>query len=215
MKELLNNERPREKLIKYGVSSLTDVELLAILLRTGSKKKSVMELAREILKDFDIDIISQKKYEDLIKYEGISTAKACQILACFELARRLGKSKNNIKISNSKDFFNYVKNDFIGRDKETVIAVLLNNANLVIKKKILGEGSIDFSFIDIRSTVKLCLDYNATGLLIAHNHFGTINPSRDDIEVTIKLKRILEGIRVRLLDHIIVHGNKYKSIKIE
>jgi len=212
---LLIEEMPREKLINLGPSALTDVELLAIILRVGTKEKNVIELSREVLHSFSVSLISRKTYYDLLKFRGISKAKACQIVSVFELSRRLliNKSKEKINLINSISIYDYIKSDFFGLKIEKVLGIFVDSKNQVIKKEFLFEGSIDFSFIDIRKIIKMSLEFDASGFFLVHNHpSGVLTPSQDDISISLKLRKLCDEMNIRFLDHLIVSDNDYYSM---
>ena len=136
LKDIPSDEQPREKLIKYGAKNLADSELLAIILRVGNKEKSVLELSREILEKFNIKNLSEISYPEISKFNGIKNAKACQILACFELARRLASFKEEkITITNSKDIADILIPELRYKTKEHLIGIYLDKRNQIIKKE--------------------------------------------------------------------------------
>lgn len=210
---LQTNELPREKLIKYGVSNLTEVELLAILLRTGTKERNVLELSREILEVFDINFVSRRTFQELLKFKGVNSAKACTILATFELARRLSvKKKKKVQINSSKDVFDFVNFEFSNLGFEKVLVAFVDSKNFVIKTEVLFEGSVSYSVIDARVVLKKALVYDASGFFLVHNHpSGDSTPSSEDIEITNKIKELSNSLEIRFLDHIII-GDEYYSL---
>jgi len=212
IKDLLFEEMPREKLINLGPENLSDVELLAIILRTGTKKQNVIELSREILKTFQIDIISRKTYYELIKFGGIKKAKATQLVALFELVRRFStkKSIKKIKITSSKDVYNHIKIDFDNLKLEKVMVLLVNSKNFIIKKEFISEGSLNYSIIEINTILKKIFLFDASGFFLIHNHpSGDTTPSKEDIEVTKKIFEITNKLNIRFLDHLIVGENYF------
>jgi len=211
---LLKEEMPREKLITYGSDSLTNIELLAIILRVGNKEKNVIELSREILNTFDINLISRKSYNELLKFKGISKAKACQIIALFELSRRLSIKNYDKKIflNSSKNVYENVNIYFKNLQYEKIMIVLVNSKNKLIKKEFIHEGSLNYSIIEPRKIIEKCLSYNASGFFLIHNHpSGDSTPSREDIEITKKIKEISNQLNIRFLDHLII-GDEYFSL---
>lgn len=215
--QLIEDERPREKLIKLGPENLTQVELLAIILRVGTAKKDVIELSRDILKKFDIKLIPRKNFDELIKIDGIGIAKATQIVALFELARRFSNLKNKIskkmKITSSKDIFDIVHSDFLQLKTENVMAIFTDSKNQIIKKEIISYGSINYSIIEPRKVIKKALELNCYGFILIHNHpSGNTNPSNEDINITKKIKNLSDKLGINLLDHLIVSDEKYFSL---
>lgn len=215
--QLIEDERPREKLIKLGPENLTQVELLAIILRVGTAKKDVIELSRDILKKFDIKLIPRKNFDELIKIDGIGIAKATQIVALFELARRFSNLKNKTskktKITSSKDIFDLIHSDFLQLKTENVMAIFTDSKNQIIKKEIISYGSINYSIIEPRKVIKKALELNCYGFILIHNHpSGNTNPSNEDINITKKIKNLSDKLGINLLDHLIVSDEKYFSL---
>lgn len=204
---LLREEMPREKLISLGPANLTDVELLAIVLRVGTKDKNVIELSREIISKFDVGMVSRKSYEELLEFRGINKAKACQIVSVFELARRFSLKgiDGKVKIGSSRDVYEFVKSDFLNLGKERVMVVFVDSKNQVIKKEVVFEGSINYSIIEPREIVKRVLSYDASGFFLVHNHpSGDTTPSEDDVRITARIKEVCKSLNIRFLDHLIV-----------
>jgi DNA repair protein RadC len=164
---LLKEELPQEKMMNLGPQNLTNVELLAIILRTGTKEKNVLTLSREILSKFYLDSISRKSYNEFLKFKGISRVKACQIVSIFELARRLSytKNKNKFQINEIKDVINLTKTDFSNLKKEIVLAIFIDTKNNLIRKEIISIGAINYSIIEPRDLLKKVFDYDASGFL--------------------------------------------------
>ena len=213
---LLEEELPREKLIANGPETLTKVELLAILLRTGTKGKNVLELSREIIEKLGETQITRKTYEELLKFHGINKAKACQIVSVFELSRRLASNQTNsqtkTQIKNSDDIYNLIKHDFDALTHEKVMAIFVDSKNQIIKKEFIFEGGINYSIIEPRKVITKALYLNASGFFLAHNHpSGDTMPSEEDINITKKLKNISVQLNIRFLDHIII-GDEYYSL---
>ncbi len=214
IKGLLKEEMPREKLILNGPSNLTEIELLAIILRVGTKNKNVIELSREILSKFRNNIICRKSYEELLEFNGISIAKACQIVSVFELSRRLSikEIKKNIFLNSSKEIYEYINIFFTNLQIEKIMIILVDSKNKLIRKEFIFEGTLNYSLIDSREIIKKCLTYNASGFFLVHNHpSGNSSPSNEDIEITKKIKEITDKINIRFLDHLII-GDSYYSM---
>lgn len=209
----MEDEMPREKLIANGSENLSDAELLALILKSGIKEKNVLDLSREILEDFSLNRTSRKTYTDFLKFKGISKAKACQIVAVFELARRFSNpiTTKKITISSSKDICEIVKINYLNLSYEKVMLLMFDVKNNLLKKEILFEGSINFSMIEPRKIIKRVLEMDAYSFAISHNHpSGDSSPSEEDIAVTNKILRISKEIGIKFLDHIIV-GDDYYS----
>jgi DNA repair protein RadC len=215
IREMPKVERPREKLIEKGPENLKDEELLAILLRTGTKEKNVLELAKEVLRKFSKKKILRLKYEDLIKIKGIDSAKAGTILAAVELVKRALKIGEETlpKIESIRDVvsqFSYLRE----KEREHLAALYLNARNEVIFKKHLFVGTLDANIAHPRDVFKYALTQNAASIILVHNHpSGDPEPSKADLEIT---KRILEAGKIMgidVLDHIIISKTKIFSFK--
>jgi DNA repair protein RadC len=216
--KLLTEEMPREKLIRFGPSNLTNVELLAIILRTGTRDKNVIELSREILSKFDLNTISRVNFEEFLKFKGIKVGKASILVSLFEIARRvqLGSLSDlltdEVCFKSSKDIYSYVKSDFLHLDVEKVMVVFLDSRNKPIKKEFLFSGGFNKSYFDIKIVLKKILEVNCFKVVLVHNHpSGDSSPSVADIGLTKRFKRACEGIDVKLVDHIVV-GRYYTSL---
>lgn len=212
---LMLEEMPREKLISSGPSNLTDVELLAIILRVGTKNKNVIELSREILSSFNVNLISRKTYYDLLGFRGVSKAKACQIVSVFELSRRLSSkgAERRIKLNNSSSVFDFVRMDFFGLSSEKVMAVFVDTKNQMICKEFVFNGTINYSIIETRDLIKKALSVDASGFFLIHNHpSGILEPSPEDIEVTNNIKSACKIFNLRFLDHLIISDVNYFSM---
>jgi len=211
---LLKQEMPREKLIKHGPMTLNEIELLAIILRVGTKEKNVIELSREIISKFTTSIITRKTYDELLEIKGINKAKACQIVAVFELSRRLQTKgiEKKIQIQNSNDVYEITKEDFANLLNEKVIAIFVDTKNKIIKKEFISQGGLNFSIIEPREIIKKVLSLDASGFFLVHNHpSNDLTPSIEDLKITRKIKKICDKLQIRFLDHIIV-GDGYYSI---
>ncbi len=216
IKDMPLNERPRERLINQGVEYLSNEELLAIILKTGTKNYSVKVLASNILKQIeDINNLKEINLESLIKIKGIGKTKACELLASIELGKRINNKINNInqiKIYSSQSIFDYYKNKIGNKQQEYFYCVYLDTKNHIIKDKLLFVGTINESLVHPREIFKEAYLLSASSIICIHNHpTGDINPSNNDIIITRQLKEagILLGIKV--LDHIIIGKDNYFS----
>ncbi len=214
MKELNNNEKPREKLSKYGASILTDVEILAILLGTGNKKLNVLELSREVLKLIDENGgVNEITYEELIKVNGIGSAKATILLAALEFGKRLTIKDKKYKITNPSSAHKYLKNLF-DPNQEELICVYLDSKSNVIKHKKLFKGTNNNTIIHPREIFKWAVKYSCNSFLISHNHpSGDVTPSKDDVEVTKQIQELSMIFSIDFVDHLIISDDIYVSLK--
>jgi len=213
-------ERPREKLITKGKEALTTIELLAILISSGYKEKSALDVAYDILskaKD-NLNVLSRWDIPDFKKIKGIGNAKAVTLMAAFELARRraLQSALIDNKITSTKDAGRFLIPLLNDNDHERFYVLYLNNSNRIVHHGFLSQGGITSTVVDIRLLLKTALQYLATTIIISHNHpSGNLMPSQADRQLTEKLKTACSYLDIRLLDHIIVGGNKYLSFADE
>lgn len=209
--------RPREKALMYGVDSLTDKELLAIIIRCGTKEKSAIELGEVILKEYKsiYNLLNCDVY-DLMKIKGIKKAKAMEIMASIELAKRATRENNLgvLYIKNAHDAYNYMKTELENSKQEQFIVIFLNIKLKIIKKETMFIGGEDCSLIDINLLMKKALTCGARKIICFHNHpSGDIFPSSEDIELTRKIKKICDVVKIELIDHLIIGKNSYFSFK--
>jgi len=213
-------DRPREKLLLKGTSALSDAELVAILIGSGTPKMSAVELSKKILLqgNNNLNELARLSVKDLIKIKGIGEAKAITIVAALELGRRRKEQdpEEKPKITSSKDAFDLLKGDLMDLPKEEFWVLLVNRANRVIKKKRVSEGGVSGTVADPKIIYKLALEELASGLIVAHNHpSGNLQASQSDIELTRKLKEAGKLLEIQLLDHIIIANQKYLSFADE
>lgn len=213
LKELISEDKPREKLLKKGAEYLTDSELLAIILRTGNKSESVTELSNSILKRIGgVKNLKNMTINTLTQIEGIKLGKASSILASFELAKRALKNDEPIKFKNTIDMYNYIKNDFLYELQEKFIILLFDKQFKLIKKCEVFKGTIDAVNVYPREIFKEALKENASFIVLAHNHpGGEVMPSIQDDEITKILVKNGQLIGIKVVDHLIVTPNSYFS----
>lgn len=216
IKDIPLNERPRERLINKGVEYLSNEDLLAILLKTGTKENSVKVLANNILKQLDdINNLKEINLERLVKIKGIGKAKACELLAAIELGKRLNKkidNLNQIKIYSSNSIYEYYQDKLKDKLQEYFYCVYLDTKNHIIKDKLLFIGTINESLIHPREIFKEAYLLSASGIICIHNHpSGNVNPSNNDIIMTKQLVEVGKILGIKVLDHIIIGKNNYYS----
>lgn len=213
IKDLSKIERPREKLEKYGPEKLLDSELLAILLRTGSKGMNVVELSKKILRKFSNVGLEKVKVDDLKNILGLGVAKACEIVACFELGRRLLKDKKSVLLMSPKDVWSELK-DIRSNKKEHFVIFFLDVRNQEIKREIISIGSLNASLVHPREVFEPAVRYLTAQIIISHNHPSeNIEPSDDDLEITKRLINVGEILGIEVIDHVIVTKNNFLSFK--
>ncbi|MCD6093279.1 MAG: DNA repair protein RadC [Candidatus Omnitrophica bacterium] len=209
------DERPRERLIKFGADKLSDTELLAILLRVGSSGQSAVDMARELIKRFgSFRNIDTKNVTELKKIKGLGTAKIAQIKAAIEIGKRFLKEKSlsKIKIKTSKDIVDYFMPYMRDAKKEVFKAILLDGKNKIIKDVTISEGTLNKGIVHPREVIKEAITESASALILLHNHpSGEPEPSQEDIGITNRLISACEVVGIRVLDHVILGDNKYYS----
>ena len=207
-------ERPREKLIKYGAESLTDAELLAILLRVGKAGSSAIDMGRQLLDQLNgISGIDRAHVEDLLKFKGLGLAKTAQIKAAIEIGKRV-RRKNALPVSfdsaNAIAAFCYPK--FEGKRHEIFLALLLDGQNNLLAERVISEGIPTQSVVYTRKVMEEALRLSASSIVVVHNHpSGEPAPSEQDIETTHKLKQAADVLEMLLLDHIILGQEQFYS----
>ncbi len=215
IKDLARHEMPREKLIEKGSENLKDYELMAILLRTGIAGKDVMQISKEILKKFPTKKLLALDYEKLSKIKGIGPAKACLLLAAFELTKRaLEVEDNNLPtIVSARDAVAQLQ-ELRHAKKEHFVALYLNARNQLLSKETISIGTLNASLIHPREVFKSAIDHLAASILVAHNHpSGSLEPSEDDLEVTRRLKEAGKILGIEIVDHVIVTKQGFVSLK--
>ena len=216
IKALPIEERTREKLIKNGSKTLSNSELLALILRTGNKRENVLSISNKLFNKYNFKSLSRLSIGTLKKELGIGDVKACQIVACFELGRRLSKFKEDKKrpIKNAKDIAKIFIPEMGSLKKEHFKGIYLDSRKKVIKEETIFIGSLNESVIHPREIFKIALEENAASLILIHNHpSGNPKPSDQDIEITKELIRAGEILGIPVLDHIIIGNDKYVSLR--
>jgi len=213
IKDLPKVERPREKLIQYGPEKLSNSELLAILLRSGKKGENVIELANKILKRFSKDKLPNLTFNDLKDYSGLGPAKACEIVACFELGKRLLKDKKAEIYLQPKEIWEELK-DLRDHKKEHFVIFYLDSRNQEIKREIVSVGSLNANLVHPREVFEPAVRHLAAQIVLAHNHpSGDPEPSEDDLEITKRLVETGEILGIKVVDHIIITKTGFISFK--
>ena len=214
IQDMTLEERPREKMILNGAGSLTDAELLAILIRTGTKQFNAIQLGKAIIEKADnIRYLQNITIEELESINGIGKTKAVQIKAALELGNRIASYKPaKYKIKNPWDIYKYYMESLRYQYKEIFKVVLLNTKNEIITDVDISMGTLNSSLVHPREVFKEAYLLSASGIICIHNHpSGDVNPSREDKVITLKLKEIglIHGIKI--IDHIIIGSNSYFS----
>lgn len=220
IKFLAEDDRPREKFLLKGKGSLSDSELLAIIMGSGSRDETALELARKILASVNNNWnqLSLLSVKDLTKFKGIGEVKAISIATALEIGRRRASQEIPEKpmISNSNGAYQIFKNHLSDLRTEEFWAIFLNQSNKVLHTAQLTQGGINQSIVDVRILFKTALDHFSTGIIIAHNHpSGNLKPSREDLDITKKIKEAGIFLNIQLLDHLIIIQNSYLSFSDE
>jgi DNA repair protein RadC len=216
IKNWAEDDRPREKMAKHGAETLSNSELLAIIINNGNKEKSAVELAKEILKlgHNNLDELGKLSLKDLQKIKGIGLAKAISIAAALEIGRRrtAGDILQLAQVRNSKEIANYLRSILKDNEQEVFAVLFLNQANKVKNFKIISRGGIVGTVADPRLILKQALDEGATSIVLSHNHpSGNLFPSLADKELTQKIKIAASYFDIKVVDHIIVSDEGYYS----
>ncbi len=217
IKEIPKIDRPRERLISKGSSSLSDEELLAIILKTGTNNVSAKELAGQIINYAGgLSNLNNLSLPELLKIKGIGEAKACDLLAVLELARRINQKRREIlkvKLIHPQIVVDYYKH-LTDLDQEHFYCLYLNSQKKVIGEKLLFIGTVNYSMVHPRDVFKEAYLLNAVGIICIHNHpGGDVAPSKDDEVITQNLKKVGELLGIEIVDHIIIGGDNYYSFK--
>ncbi|MEZ7514354.1 RadC family protein [Flavobacterium frigidarium] len=210
------DDRPREKLMLKGKSALSDAELIAILIGSGNRNESAVDLSKRILSGVNnnLNALGKLSMASLTEYKGIGEAKAISIIAALELGRRrrTEEAVELVKITSSKAIFELMQPIVGELPHEEFWIIYLNNSNKVLSKSQLSKGGITGTLVDVRIVFKKALELGATALILCHNHpSGTLVPSEADKHITKKLKLAGESLEVKVLDHVIVTENSYFS----
>ncbi|MFA3782979.1 DNA repair protein RadC [Melioribacteraceae bacterium 4301-Me] len=216
VKELPSDDRPREKLILRGPQSLNDAELLAIILRTGTKGKSVITLAYEVLAKFgNLNLLFSQTLESIKRIPGIGKDKAATLIAAFELSRRVDfqkKWESNKKIKSPQDIAEIFIPKLRDEMKEFFYVVCLNSANSIIKSEKISEGTLNSSLVHPREVFKVAIDNRSANIILIHNHpSGNLEPSNEDIKITKNIVEAGKILNIGVYDHLIIAGNNYLS----
>ena len=213
IKDIAKIDRPREILEKYGPGKLSDAQLLAILLRTGTKNCNVIELSKKILKKFPNERLLSVTIEDLSEIHGLGKVKATEIIACLEFGRRILVGKKSALILSPKDVWENCK-DIRDHKKEHFVVFYLDTRNQEIQKEIISVGTLNANLVHPREVFEPAIKHTAAQIIVAHNHpSGNPEPSNDDIAITKRLMEAGKILGIEVIDHVIVTKMAYLSIK--
>jgi DNA repair protein RadC len=217
IRDVPKSERPRERLMQHGAEALSNQELLALLLGSGTRRESVMDLAGRLIQTFDgLKLLKDATVSELMDVKGIGEAKAVQMRAALEIGRRIKQFpvEETHVVRSPQDAADYMMEEMRHLKQEHFVALYLNTKNAVLHKKTIFIGSLNASLVHPREVFKEALRYSSASLICLHNHpSGIPEPSQEDIDVTKRLQETGRMLGVELLDHVIIGDRRYCSLK--
>ena len=219
LRDMPAEEKPREKLLRHGPSTLSVAELLAVILNVGTQKEDVLAMSRRLLKEYgDSVIVSQKDPQKVKELHNVPIGKACQLVACFELGRRFFEVRTTRKpvvLRTASQVFEYLK-DMRDLPKEHLRGLYLDNHYQLVHDEIISIGTLTSNVVHPREVFRPALEYSAAAMILAHNHpSGIAKPSDADLAITRQIIDAGRVLGIGLLDHVIIAKNKYESIPAE
>ena len=213
IKDLPKQNRPRERFLKHGPEVLSDAELFAILLRTGTIQENVIDMSNRLIAEHGLDKLFECSLKELQEIKGIGPGKAMQILTIAELQKRINQSKKPIKkIICAEDVFNLFHERLKDKKEEHFYVLILNTQNIIIGEELVSKGILDASIIHPREIFKPAIKNSASKIILLHNHpSGNPNPSPEDLEITKKLMNVGNEVEIKVLDHVIIGDGKFWS----
>ena len=217
IRDMPEGERPRERLAQYGADILSNPELIAILLRTGMKGESVLNMSFRLLAEFEsLDKMARASFSELCSLNGISEAKACQLLAAFELGRRFVSLSPEARtiINTPRDVYNFVGADMGYRDQEHLRVLLMSTKSEVIAVREIYKGTVNSASVRVAEVLRPAIRENCPSIIVVHNHpSGDPAPSGPDVIITRQIKQAAELMDIELLDHVVIGGRAFVSMK--
>lgn len=218
MKNLPESERPYEKFILHGEERLSDAELLAIVLKSGTKKANSLDIAREILRGNHNNLLNlyDLSYRDLMRFSGVGQVKAIQLKAVAELSKRISKTKSGyqLKMDNPGSIADYYMEQLRHLKQEQLVCAFFDSKNNFLGDVIISKGAVNYAYVSPRDIFRHAFDYEAVMFILLHNHpSGDPSPSEDDIHITKRIEKGAQILELHLVDHIIIGDNKYYSFK--
>ena len=216
MKNLPESERPYEKFVKYGEESLSDAELLAIIIKTGTPKENSVDIARQILQGNHNNLLNlyDLSYRDLMKYSGIGSIKAIQLKAVAELSKRIActQSGYDLRLDRPDSIADYYMEQLRHRKEEVLMCAFFDAKCHVLGDVIISKGSVNYAYVSPRDIFRYAFDYEAVQFVLIHNHpSGDPRPSQDDVQITYRIRKGAQILELEMLDHIIIGDNRYYS----
>jgi len=217
IKDLPEQNRPRERFLEKGPEALSDAELFAILLRTGTIGENVIDMSNRLINEYGLDKLFDCSLKELQEINGIGPSKAMQILTIAEIQKRISQSKKPVKkISCAEDVFKLFQDRLKDKNEEHFYVLMLNNQNNIIAEQEVSKGILDASIIHPREVFKPAIKNSASKIILVHNHpSGDPEPSGEDLDITEKLTEAGNQIGIKILDHVIIGKEKYYSNKEE
>jgi DNA repair protein RadC len=215
LKDIAPENRPLERLSRNGVESLSNSELLALILKTGTKDNNILDISNQILSRYSFADLENISLTELLSIKGIGVVKASQIKAIIELYKRIAvkKTDDKIKVYSPKTAYEILRHDIENKENEFLVALFLKG-NQVVSKKTITIGTDNQTLISEKEIIRQAIKENAQGIIIAHNHpSGECYPSREDRLATNRLKDVCKNLDINLLDHLIITKEKYYSFK--
>ena len=215
IKDISKENRPRERFLKAGASGLSDAELLAVILQTGTRDENVIDMSNRLISKYGLDKLSDLSLKELQEIKGIGPAKAMQIKALFEFNKRHAISKREEKpIKCARDVYDYALPLLSGKDKEHFMILHLDSKNRVIKDEIISIGLLNASLVHPREVFKSAIKESANAIILVHNHpSGDVEPSKVDEDVTNRLNETGKLLKIKIVDHVIIGKDNYYSFK--
>lgn len=226
IKDLPTTERPYEKLAAYGAEYLSDAELLAVIIRVGTKDKHVVELMNSVLSkagdhagagdDAGLVELGRMSLEELMKIPGIGPVKAAQLKCVMELAIRLAKQerKQKVRFNHPRSVAEYYMQEFRFKTREELLLIMLDTKGKLLKDTVISSGTINYSIVEPREVFVTAFQYHAVQIILLHNHpSGDPTPSTEDLMATKRIKEAGEIVGIELIDHIIIGDNQYVSLR--
>lgn len=213
LKEISESNRPRERLVRQGAKSLSDAEVLSVILQNGTREENAIDVAQRLVSEHGLKKLSECSFEEIKKTKGIGTAKACQVLAAYELGIRSQVEKENpLNFTRASDVFKYLSPRMSCLGKEHFVVLHLNAKNRLVGEETVSIGTLDSSLIHPREVFKSAIQKSAHSVIIAHNHpSGDPLPSEEDIRITAILKDAGSLLGIPVLDHVIIGRKKHYS----
>lgn len=218
MKNLPESEQPYEKYVLHGEESLSDAELLSIILKSGTKEANSLDIAREILKGNHNNLLNlyDLSYRDLMQFSGVGKVKAIQLKAVAELSRRISKTNSGyrLRMDNPESIADYYMEQLRHAKQEQLLCAFFDAKNNFLGDVVVSKGAVNYTYVSPRDVFRYAFDYEAVMLILLHNHpSGDPTPSEDDLRITRRIEKGAQILQLELVDHIIVGDNRYYSFK--